>query len=90
VPVEDGVNYAPNQSQCYVQIPDDGLQGKTLRLVDLMGSAEYDRPADAIRSRGLYLDLPGWGYHVFEMTSRRSAEPKTEHWVGQTEGERVS
>jgi hypothetical protein len=84
------VNYAPNQSQCYVQIPDDGLQGKTLRLVDLMGSAEYDRPADAIRSRGLYLDLPGWGYHVFEMTSRRSAEPKTEHWVGQTEGERVS
>ena len=63
------VNYAPNQSQCYLQIPVAELQGNTLRLADLMGSAEYDRQIDAIRSRGLYLDLPAWGYHVFEMTT---------------------
>jgi hypothetical protein len=61
------VNYAPNQSQCYLHIPVEGLQGNILRLVDQMGSAEYDRQIDAIRSRGLYLDLPAWGYHVFEI-----------------------
>ena len=69
------VNYAANQSQCYLRINFDRLQSKTLHLVDLMGPAEYDRPSDAIRSRGLYLDLPGWGYHVFEMTSQATAEP---------------
>ena len=63
------VNYAPNQSQCYLRIPFEELQGDTLRLVDLMGSAEYDRPIDDIRSRGLYLDLHAWGYHVFEVTT---------------------
>ena len=69
------VNYAPNQSQCYLQIPCDGLQSKTLHLVDLMGPAKYDRPGDASRAPGLYLDLPGWGYHVFEITTLGTAEP---------------
>ena len=55
-----------------MQIPVDGLQGKTLRLVDLMGPAKYDRPADAVQSHGLYADLPGWGYHVFEISGRVS------------------
>jgi len=29
----------------------------------------YDREADQIHSGGLYLDLPAWGYHVFELTT---------------------
>lgn len=66
------VNYAPNQSQCYLHIPVEVLTGSTVRLVDQMGSAEYDRQIDDIRSRGLYLDLPPWGYHVFEMTTHPS------------------
>ena len=64
------VNYAPNESQCYLQVPSDELPEKTLHLVDLMGPAKYDRPADAVRLGGLYLDLPAWGYHVFEMTGQ--------------------
>jgi hypothetical protein len=63
------VNYAPNQSQGYMQIPADLVNGKTLRFRDLMSAAVYDRDIDDIRSRGLYLDLPPWGYHVFEMTA---------------------
>jgi hypothetical protein len=63
------VNYAPNQSQCYLQIPADLLTGKTLRFRDLMSSQVYDRDGDAVRARGFYLDLPAWGYHVFEMTA---------------------
>jgi hypothetical protein len=63
------VNYAGNQSQCYVRIPFADLAGCTVRLEDSMGSATYDREGDELMSRGLYLDLPAWGYHVFEMTN---------------------
>jgi Alpha amylase, catalytic domain len=63
------VNYAPNQSQCYAHIPFDDLKGATIRLRDLMGPAVYDRNGDEMVSRGLYLDLPAWSYHVFELTS---------------------
>ena len=62
------VNYAPNQSQCYVQIPVAGLHGRTTRFRDLMSSQVYDRDSEDLRTRGLYLDLPPWGYHVFEIT----------------------
>jgi hypothetical protein len=63
------VNYAPNQSQCYLQIPNDLLNGKMVRFQDLMSSPAYERDAGELRARGLYLDLPAWGYHVFEMTT---------------------
>ena len=34
-----------------------------------MSDARYDRDGDDLISRGLYLDLQPWGYHVFEMRS---------------------
>lgn len=64
------VNYSPNQSQCYLNIPFDELKGKTIHLRDLMGPQVYERDGDDVRARGLYLDLPAWGYHVFEMTTQ--------------------
>jgi glycosidase len=63
------VNYAANQSQCYVHLPPSGLSGRLVRLTDMMGSASYDRDGTELESRGLYLDLPAWGYHVFEVTT---------------------
>ena len=62
------VNYAPTQGQCYVRLPFDELRGASVRLRDRMSAAVYDRNGDELRARGLYLDLPGWGYHVFEVT----------------------
>jgi hypothetical protein len=59
--------YSANQSQCYVRLPLAGLNGRTVRFTDLMGNARYDRGGDDIAARGLYLDLPAWGYHVFEI-----------------------
>jgi len=59
------VNYAPCQGQCYLQLPYPHLAGAQLRLLDLMGAAEYVRTADEVLHRGLYLDLPAWGHHVF-------------------------
>lgn len=62
------VNFAGNQSQCYVHLPFPNLAGRTVRLKDQMGDASYDHEGNDLLSRGLYLDLPGWGYHVFEVS----------------------
>jgi hypothetical protein len=62
------VNYAPHQSQCYVRAPFEEFRGNPLRLRDLTGEAVYVRHADELLGHGLYLDLPAWGYHVFELT----------------------
>ena len=61
------VNYASNQSQCYLPIPFGDLAGKTVLLRDLMGPSSYERDGSALCSRGLYLDLPPWGYQVFRL-----------------------
>jgi hypothetical protein len=61
------VNFAPHQSQCNVQLPFDELRGRAVRFQDLMSPAVYDRPGDEIVTHGLYLDLPAWGYHVFDI-----------------------
>jgi hypothetical protein len=62
------VNYAGNQSQCYVHLPFPALSGRVVRLKDVTGSASYDRNGAELVSRGLYLDLAPWSYHVFEVT----------------------
>jgi glycosidase len=63
------VNYADTQGQCYVRLPFTDLAGRATRFTDLMSEARYDRAGDDLASRGLYLDLPAWGYHVFSLTS---------------------
>ena len=62
------VNYAANQSQCYVRgaLP-AGTTG-TVRFADIMSAARYDRDGNEIVGRGLYLDMPAWGFHVFDVS----------------------
>jgi hypothetical protein len=62
------VNYAGNQSQCYVRLPLPGGPGHPLRFRDLMGSSSFDREKSDLEASGLYLDMPPWGYHVFEVS----------------------
>jgi len=61
-------NYSDSQSQCYVPINLELLSGETWQLADVLGSARYQRSGDEMRTRGLYLDLPPWGYHFFDTT----------------------
>ncbi len=61
------VNYAPNPSQCFVHIPFPGLTGHEIRFKDLLGSSIYDRDGNDLTSQGLFLDMPPWSYHVFEV-----------------------
>jgi hypothetical protein len=61
------VNYAGNQSQCYVRLPFPDLGSGRWRLTDLLGNARYDRDGDDLRRRGLYLDVPPWQASVFSL-----------------------
>jgi hypothetical protein len=63
------VNYADHDSQGYVRLPLADLTGRTVRLKDTMGAASYERDGTDVVSRGLYLGLPPWGYHVFDLTA---------------------
>ena len=63
------VNYAANQSQCYVRLPQPDHGYRALRFTDQMGSGCFDRDGHDLDARGLYLDVPPWGYHVFDITA---------------------
>lgn len=60
------VNYAPDASQTYV-IPPFLPDGAAIRFKDLMSDRFYDRNAEDLRARGLYLDMPGWDFHLFAL-----------------------
>jgi glycosidase len=66
------VNFAPHYSQGYVEQPlenDTGIAPRTglVDLVDQLSTARYRREVSELSTRGLYLDLPPWGVHLFEM-----------------------
>lgn len=61
------VNYGPHQGQCNVAIPIAELHGYTVHLNDVLGGTSFDRWGSDMVSAGLYVDLPAWGYHAWEM-----------------------
>jgi hypothetical protein len=69
-PLLAAVNFGPTRGQCYVELPLPGLRGRNVLLRDLLGPARYERGGDDLLDRGLYLDLPAWGYHLFQMVIR--------------------
>lgn len=65
------VNYADHWSQCFIEAPVSneaawGQRGFVFR--DLLRGAVYERDTTDLLTRGLYLDVEGWGYHVFEVS----------------------
>jgi glycosidase len=66
------VNYAPNFGQCYVRLPFEDLAGRIWRLDDRLATASYDRAGDELKSQGLFLDVPPWHCHVFEMVDSQT------------------
>jgi Alpha amylase, catalytic domain len=64
-------NYGPGQAQGYVTFDwPDLAGGGPVVLVDLLGEARFERDGAALAAAGLYLDMPPWGRHVFEVTDR--------------------
>jgi Alpha amylase, catalytic domain len=62
------VNYARNQSQCYVRLPFPDLGASQWQLKDLLGDTTYDREGDDLCTRGLYLDETPWKASIFSLT----------------------
>jgi hypothetical protein len=48
-------------------VPFVGLRDHRWRLKELLGDARYDRDGNDLESRGLYLDITPWEYHVFKL-----------------------
>jgi hypothetical protein len=61
------VNYGATQGQCYVSLPWDDLRGRKVILQELVSGTGYEREGDNLLNRGLYLDLPAWGFHLVDM-----------------------
>jgi Alpha amylase, catalytic domain len=64
------INYGPTRSQCYAEVGLGGLEQGVLVLTDLLGDARYEHVGRTLAREGLYLDLPAWGYHVFDVRPR--------------------
>lgn len=61
------VNYSDHRGQCYLRLPFEGMAGRNVRLVDLMGSETYDRNGADLTEPGLFIDLEAWRYNVFRL-----------------------
>jgi len=75
------VNYSDHFSQCYIRLPFSNLHGRQWQLRDLLGGAQYERNGSALESHGLFLDVPPWQYHVFNL----SAEKSNDLWKRQSQ-----
>ncbi|ULQ55954.1 alpha-amylase family glycosyl hydrolase [Flavihumibacter rivuli] len=62
------VNYAPYEGQCTVKLPYAGFENQTVRLTEKMGQASYDWDGNEVASKGIFLSLPAWGYHLFDVS----------------------
>ena len=60
------VNLSASRSQAQIQVP-FGAE-KAWILTDLMSGAVYERDGSGMSSPGLYVDLEGWGYNLFQCT----------------------
>ena len=61
------VNFGSAQSQCYLPLPWPEIGDRKIILRDRMSEVYYERVGSDLQKRGLYLDLSGWQYHVFEV-----------------------
>ena len=61
------VNYSSARGQCYVRIPFKGLENSDWILTDLYSGNSFVRQGDDLKTRGLYLDEPGWKIYIFSL-----------------------
>ena len=65
------VNYAQYDGQCYLRVPLPDITQRLCKLQDMMSGTSYERDGKEMESRGLYLDLQPWQYHVFDLKNSK-------------------
>ena len=61
------VNFAPSRGQCYVKVPLPEVAGQTVNFREVMSAEQYERDGNELLAKGLYVDLPAWGYHILSV-----------------------
>ena len=61
-------NLTGEPAQAFIPLALPEFSGKTVRLEDQLDEIEYVRPGDDLLTRGLYVDLPAYGRHLFRVT----------------------
>lgn len=62
------VNFASYQGQALIVFPFPDAVASHVYLHDLLSDEVYQRNGTELSEQGLYVDLPDWGYHLFEIT----------------------
>lgn len=62
------VNYGPERGQCFVAHAFGELGSQRYTIRDLMGDASYERSREELSDGALYIDLPAWGFNVFDVS----------------------
>ena len=65
------VNYAPHVGQCYIELPLESFESSSIEFRDLIGTAVFSRERSKLVTRGMYFDLPSYGFHVFEVVAAK-------------------
>ena len=60
------VNYQEHRGQCNLVLPFRELEGKQVRLADMIANESYERDGGELISRGIYIDHAAWQINVFE------------------------
>lgn len=60
-------NLSPDRAQALVPVDIRALAGRDWQLNDVLNDVSYVRRGDEMLGTGLYIDLPGYGYHLFEV-----------------------
>lgn len=77
------VNYSVNRAELYLPIGElpqlitphdqyltkEGAPRTHIRFLDIFTGIAYERDYQELLARGLYLDIPAWGHHVFRVTT---------------------
>ena len=64
------INYCGSQSQGSIRLDVAGIHAKNLILKDMLGPAEYGISKEEMISRGLYLYLEPYAFHLFKISGR--------------------
>jgi hypothetical protein len=67
------VNLSDSPAQGRVKVTWADANGVEWHLLDAISGAIYERPADEMRSPGLYVELGHWNYHFFEFLRTNKA-----------------
>ena len=71
------VNLSDRTTQARVHVPWRDVAGTSWKFADLLSGALYERDGNELQSRGLYVSLDGWSFHLFQFLRANEQEDDT-------------